>query len=153
MNFGLGFQRLLDAQQKYVRNSLPVYLRLRDFEPVNTTLWGQLGFSISPSGTASVGTTDIEIVPPPAVRMVSMHNIGMSGGQLFLGARTFTVSGTFVRKMAALLGVAERQVWEGKRSVGLVTDGLLFSTQQIEHNEVAGLTVGWLITCNANELK
>jgi hypothetical protein len=154
MNFALGLQRVLDAQQRYVRNSLPMYLRLRNFAPVTGTLAGQLGFSISPSGTPNVGTTDILIDPPPAQRMVSMHNIGISGGKLMLGARSFLISNSFVVQMMAQLNITNPNlVWEGNQTVGIVTDSKLFSVVEINHSEIAGATVSWDITANAQELK
>lgn len=150
---GYGIQRVLDAQLNFVRNTLPVYLRMRNFQPPSGTLAGQLGFAMSPSGS-NVGTTDIEIIPVPAVRMVSIHNIGMSGGKLLFGARTFMLTQTFVQQMLDRFSLPDGMtLWTSALVVGLVTDGKLFSIDDIGHEEMGGQTIVWTITGNANELK
>lgn len=148
-----GIQRIMDAQLQFVRNTLPVYLRIRNFAPVNTTLAGQLGFAVSPSGS-NVGTQDILIQPPPAVSMISMHNIGMSGGKLLLGARQFMISQSFVVRQAQALGLdSEQRFWTDKKVVGIVTENFLFSIEDIGHEEMGGVTVVWSIRGNNLSLK
>lgn len=151
---GPGIQRILDAQLGFVRNSLPVWVRTRNFVvPPNTTLAGQLGFAISPTGS-NVGTTDTLMQPPPAVRMVSMHNIGMSGGKLRMGARIFIFTPTSVQSVMGLVGVTDiLSLVTSKQFVGLVTDGKLFSVEDIAHEEIAGVTVEVSLTANGTDLK
>lgn len=151
---GFGIRRILDAQLNYVRNSLPVFLRIRRFaQPVSATLAGQLGFAISPTG-ASTGTLDLQVLPPPAVRMLSMHNIGMSGGKLLMGAREFMISQTFVESNAQLLGTTpDINFWTNTLVVGLVTEGKLFSIDDIGHEEAGNVTIVWTLRGNGTVLK
>jgi hypothetical protein len=151
---GFGLQRLIDAKERYERGSHPVYLRLREFVEPDTQLWAQMGFSISPSGTAQVGTQDVLITPQPASTMVSLHNIGMSEGKLRFGARMFTVSASFVDAQVITQTLANQDlVWRGNNVLGLVTDNLLFSIEDITHEEWQGKTISWMLTCNSNELR
>jgi hypothetical protein len=148
-----GVQRLIDAQQRWARASFPVYLRLRNFPDVQGQQWAQLGFRIAPSG-GPVGVTDILIDPPPGVRMVSIHNIGMSAGKLRFGARIFQISATFVNKQVVAQGLTDQNlVWRGPNVVGLVSEELLFSIEDIKHAEYSGQTISWQITANANEIR
>lgn len=154
LQFGYGITRLLDAHQRFVRAGYPVYLRLKNFTPVQNEMWAQLGYSIAPTGTAQTGTEDILIDPPPSVASISIHNIGMSAGKLRFGARRFLISQTFVSAQMQAQGLtAARMVWEGPNVLGLVTETLLFSIEDIKHQEVTGTTVSWTLTCNANELR
>lgn len=153
INVGYGIQRILDAQQRYVRNAHPVYLRTRNFTPPTNSLYAQLGYVITPTGEPT-GTKDLEIMPRPAVRMISQHNIGMSQGKLRFGARSFIISATFVDKMN--VGVDQSALeafWRQPEIVGLVLDNQLFSIEQIAHEEFGGKTVLWTLDCNANETR
>jgi hypothetical protein len=148
VNFGYGIQRVIDAQQRFLRAGHPVYLRLKNFADTQQQEWSQLGFQITPSG-GQVGTTDVLIAPPPQVEMVSMHNIGMSNGKLMMGARYFVISASFVDAQQAAMSVATQDlVWDSPLVLGLVTDGRLFSIEDRQHKEVAGKTVIWILTCN-----
>ena len=107
---------------------------------------------------AVVGTTDTLITPTPVVTMLSMHNIVMSEGKLRFGARVIRVSQSFVSAQANALGLpmtptGMRQVWEAANVVGLVSENLLFSIEDVKHSELGGTTVYWDLTCNANELR
>jgi hypothetical protein len=85
--------------------------------------------------------------------MVSVHNIGQSDGKLRFGARTFLVSATFTDAQVAARQLADQTlVWRSSDVVGLVTENLLFSIEDITHQEVDGKTVSWVLTCNASEL-
>lgn len=153
VQFEYGLQRLIDANQKFTRSGHPVYLRLRNFSDPQVNDWAAVGFSISPSG-GMVGTTDVLIVPPPGVRMVSIHNIGQSNGKLRFGARIFNISATFVQASMAARSLAyEDACWNGPDVVGLVTDNLLFSIEDIAKQVVAGITASFRLTCNANEIR
>jgi hypothetical protein len=152
VNFGLGFQRLIANNQQYMRAGDPVYLRLRNFPDVQNQTWAQLGFSISPTGTAQIGTTDILITPPPGVEMISLHNIGQSMGKLRFGARLFVISANFTDAQVKAQGLSDESlVWRGPNVVGLYCDNQLFSIENINHKEVAGKTVVWMLTCQSNE--
>lgn len=151
--FGYGQQRLLDAFQNYTRAAHPVYLRLRNYPNIQQNDAVQLGFAISPAG-APLGTVDIEIKPRPSYDMISMHNIGMSNGKLRFGARLFLVSATFVDNQVRQQQLTDQDlVWRGQDVVGLFTDNQVFSIEVISHQEAAGKTVSWLLTCNAVETK
>jgi hypothetical protein len=153
MNLGYGMERLINTHQNYFRAAFPVYLRLRNFDSVQTQDWAALGFSVAPSGRVT-GTTDILIAPPPDVMMVSVHNIGQSNGKLRFGARVFLVSQSFVRCQVTEQGLEnQNSVWNGPRVVGLVSEGLLFSIENIAHEELGGSSVSWLLTCNASEVR
>src|SRR5271165_1257011 len=97
--FGAGVQMLLDGQQNYVRAGLQCFLRLQNFPPQGD--WQEVGVPFTPSGAAAgeTGFTDLEILPPPEVLDVSTHDIGLSGGRLQFGARTFYISDTFVENI------------------------------------------------------
>jgi hypothetical protein len=153
---GYGLQRLIDAQQRYIRNSpvAGVFLRLKNFPDTQNQEWSEMGFSIAPSGGVVTGTTDILIEPPPMVRMVSLHNIGQSMGKLRFGSRQFVISASVVDDNVALQGLSNQDlIWRDPTVVGLVVDSELFSIEDIEHEEVGGKTVLWTLTCNALEVK
>lgn len=153
MNFAVGIRRLVDSQMRFVRVGHPVYLRLRNFPDPQDQPWAQLGFSISPTG-AQIGTKDVLIEPPPSVWAVSVHNIGQSMGKLRFGARMFLISATFTeRQMRARRLASEDLVWRHSDVVGLVTEGKLYSIEDIVPEVVSGRTVTWQLTCNANEIR
>ena len=100
------------------------------------------------------GFTDILIDPPPNIEMVSMHNIGQSGGKLRFGARIVTVSQGFVAQQAAAQGLTDQNlVWRGPQVVGLVSESLMFSIVDINHSELSATSVYWYLTCNVSELR
>lgn len=146
-------QSLLN-QQLSGNNYKPVYLRLRNFaptEPLIDSEAAQLGYSVPASDG---GTTDELINPLVSYTPVSMFNIGNSGGKLLFGARKFNISNTFVAKIMSKYAIAyNREVFEGRQTVGLVTDGVLFSIVSVDHEEVSGQPVMWFLTANANEIK
>lgn len=154
LQFSRGIRRLMDAHQRYMRAGAPVYLRLKNFPDLQNRPWSQLGFQISPSGTSDVGVSDVLVVPQPSVLHMSIHNIGMSAGKLRFGARQFFISQTFVESQMAARALSDQTlVWRGSDVVGLFNDGLLFSIEDIRHEEVAGKTVSWIIIANANEVR
>jgi hypothetical protein len=151
--FGFGVQRLIDAAQRYVRASKPIYYRYRNFTDQQQVQAVGMGFAISPSGSF-VGTIDLLIDPPPQYVMISLHNIGMSEGKLRFGARRFVVSQSFVSQVIARLNLdVEEKVWRGPQFVGLVTDGQLFSVEDLAKQVLAGSTIVWELTANSNELR
>lgn len=119
---------------------------------LSTLLW----VTNSPTGTlvATAGTTDILITPPPNIEMVSTHNIGQSMGKLRFGARIVTVSQGFVAQQAMAQNLPDQNlVWRGPQVVGLVSENLLFSIENVDHSELTGNTVFWYLTCNVSELR
>lgn len=153
LQFGYGMQRLIDANQRFVRAGHPVYYRYRNFADPQTSQAQAMGFAVSVSG-ALAGTTDTLIDPPPQYMMISLHNIGMSEGKLRFGARKFIVSQTFVASQMTVLGLTDQDlVWRGSQFVGLVTDSKLFSVEDIAHQELAGQTIVWELTCNSLEVR
>lgn len=153
MHIGLGLQRLIDAQQRYVQNSrYPVMYRMRNFTPQQNTLYAQLGYVITPTG--NTGTTDVQIQPPPMTRLVSQHNIGMSAGRLLFGAREFVVSGSFVNAQQSALGLATPdEVWYAPQLVGIYAYSVLWNIAQVAPEDFGGQTILWSLRCNASELK
>lgn len=153
LNLGLGVQRLIDAQQRYIQNSrYPVMYRVRNFSSQQNQLYAQLGYVISPTG--QTGTSDIQIVPPPMTKLISQHNIGMSSGRLRFGAREFVISGSFVEAQQSAFGLATPDdVWTFPQFVGIYAYNVLWSIEQIAPEEVGGMTILWTLRCNANEKK
>jgi hypothetical protein len=152
-NFAIGLQRLQDARMRYLRTSCPTWIRYKNFGDVRNQQWAQLGFQITPNpADAPVGTTDVFIDPWPCHNTMSLHNIGMSGGKLRFGAVQFFISATFITQQAALLGLPDPyQVWE--QVLGLVSENVLFSIEDIQHEDVSGQILNWIIVCNRNELR
>src|SRR3954468_10870516 len=97
--FAEGIRMLLDGQYRFSRAGLQVYMRIQNFPSDGG--FQELGAPFTPSDAnpANTGYTDILIDPPPQVNDVSMHNVGMSGGKLLMGARYFTISHSFVLAM------------------------------------------------------
>lgn len=168
--FAAGMQMLLDGQQSFIRSSLQCFLRIQNFPSVDGGAAQELGIPfVPPAGpaTAETGFTDLEIIPPPEVKDVSMHNIGMSGGKLMFGARYFIVSNSFVyntmQKYQEILDPYDVwRNWDGQliddevknqtaSVVGIIYDNRLFSIEDIKHKELAGETISWTLTCNATE--
>jgi hypothetical protein len=158
-NMAAGMQRLIDAQMNFVRNAGFVYYRLRNFTDLQSQTFAQLGFQIT---SANGGTTDVLVAPQPAVKMISMHNIGMSMGKLRFGAREFVISASFVDAQVIAQGLnptgldanlVQDLVWKGPAFVGLVTNGLLFDVVSVAHEEICNKSVIWTILANANEMK
>lgn len=146
-----GIQRLIDSAQRFASATQPVYLRLRNFTPPSTAA-AALGFPAVSS--ASGGITDCPVIPPPSVRMISTHNIGMSNGKLRFGAKEFLVSATFVTGQLSAMNLTDPAlVWRSPLVVGLVTDGLLYSIELVTHQEIGGNIITWRLSCNANELR
>lgn len=153
-NIGFGIQRIIDAQQRFIRNvRQPVYMRVRNFTEPQNALWAQLGYRLTPA-SGPTGTTDMLIDPPPMTRLESMHNIGMSNGKLRFGARSFVISQTFVSAVQSALELsAPEQVWIGQQVVGLVGYNVLWSIESYTPEDLGGETILWTLICNANELK
>jgi hypothetical protein len=141
---------LVDGQQRFTRAGLEVYLRVQNFAPQGD--FQEMG--VPYVTTEGSGYTDILIDPPPQVVDVSMHNIGMSGGKLLLGARSFIVSHTFVQVMREKNpgipdDIAVWFNWDGQTPVvGIVYENRMHEIVLYTHKEIAGETVSWKLTCN-----
>jgi hypothetical protein len=165
--FGYGMQMLLDGQQNYVRSGLVCYLRVENFAPEGD--WQEVGVPYVPTGAAAAqtGFTDLLISPPPEVRDVSMHNIGMSGGRLQFGARYFIISNTFVENiMQRYPNISDPfNVWQNWDAelvngnwenatasvIGIIYENRMHSIEDISHVEIAGQTIKWKLTTNRHE--
>jgi len=152
--FAEGLRILVDNQQRFLRAGLEVFLRLQNFQSQGD--FQEEGVPYVPTGTAAINTgyTDILIDPPPQVTDVSMHNIGMSGGKLLIGARAFVVSHTFVLNMREQYpdipdDIAVWFDWDKQTPVvGIVYENRMHEIVFYTHREVAGETVSWKLTCN-----
>src|SRR5208283_3517867 len=90
-----GLRSLADTFLRYYQPGLPCWLRLQN-QVMQSGDPSALGFMPAVTG-APTGIQDVQIDPPPDVKEVSLHNIGILGGRLQFGARTFLVSHTFVK--------------------------------------------------------
>lgn len=157
VSFGSGLQFLFDAQQRYTRAGLPVWLRVKNFQDTGDFI--EVGVPFTPTGAAAAetGYTDIPIVPPPAVQDVSLHNIGLNSAALRFGARVFIVSASFVNDQMAQYNITDPYAVfrdrDGYAAVGLFYNDRMFSIESITHKEVAGVTINYKLLCNALELQ
>lgn len=158
--FASGLQYVLDTQQQFVQAGLPVYLRVNNFTDAQEGDALEVGVPYTASGTFDCGFIDILISPPPSVRDVSLHNIGIFGGRLNFGSRIFLISNTFVRCQLETNSFKEANVtdpyavWrnrDGKRAIGLFYDNRIFAIESITHREIAAQTVSWTLVGNAEE--
>ena len=152
--FADGLRMMVDEQARFTRAGLEVFLRLQNFPSTGANQ--EVGIPYVPTGVAAAqsGFTDLLIDPPPQVTDVSMHNIGMSGGKLLMGARTFNVSHTFVKKMRETYpnipdDIAVWFGWDGQTPVmGIVYENRMHDIVTYSHREIGGETVSWKLTCN-----
>jgi hypothetical protein len=152
--FAQGLRMMVDDHQRFTRGGLEVFLRLQNFQPTGD--FEEMGVPYVPTGTAAAqtGYTDILIDPPPQVIDVSMHNIGMSGGKLLIGARTFQVSHSFVQNMRDKFPGIPDDIsvwfnWDGNTPVmGIMYENRMHDIVLYTHREIAGETVSWKLTCN-----
>lgn len=157
ISFASGIQFLFDANQRYVRAGLPVYLRVKNFQDTGDFI--EVGVPFAPTGAAAAqsGYTDILIAPPPAVQDISLHNIGLNSAALRFGARNFIISATFVNAQMAQYSITDPYAVfrnrDGYAAVGLLYNDRLFQIESITHREVAGVTINYKLLCNALELQ
>jgi hypothetical protein len=149
---GEGLRFLIDGQTRFLRSGLEVFLRVQNFKPSGD--WQEMGFVYTPSNPADTGYADIVIDPPPQVKDVSMHNIGMSGGKLLIGARYFIISQTFVNKIREQNtnipdDISVWSAWDGETPVvGIMYENRMHQIVTYAHNEIGGETITWRLTCN-----
>lgn len=145
-----GIRSLADTFFRYFQPGLACFLR---FQAVGTddSVWAGMGFMPTVTGGVS-GVMDVPIDPPPDVREVSMHNIGIMGGRLQFGARTFLISHTFVINQMNVRSLTDPyMVWRDPMVMGLFYNGRLFTIESITHEDVGGETTLWNLVCNAHE--
>ncbi len=62
------------------------------------------------------------------------------------------LSATFINAQAARLQFTNPEdVF--RQCLGLVNDGKLYSIEDIQHEQVSGTIINWMLVCNANEMK
>jgi hypothetical protein len=139
------------------------FLRVKNFTEKGPV--AQMGFTFSPTASgAFTGYTDYQIDPPPVIRMISMHNLGMAaqaGIQLRVGARDILISQTFV--LAQMMFRKDgngnpftnfRQVFEDPSTLGIVANsGIIVSIESIMADLAYGQPATWTIRGNANEIR
>lgn len=157
VSFGVGLQYLFDAQQRYTRAGLPVWLRVKNFKDEGDFI--EVGVPFTPTGAAAAqtGYTDIPILPPPSVQDVSLNNIGLNAAALRFGARIFNVSASFVSDQMEEYEITDPYAVfrdrDGYAVVGLFYNNRLFQIESITHKEVAGVTINYKLLCNALEIQ
>lgn len=159
-SFAEGIRMMIDGQYRFSRAGLKVYMRIQNFSSSGS--YQELGVPYIPTNPnpSDTGYTDILIDPPPQVGDVSMHNIGMSGGKLLIGARWFKISHSFVlgiraRYPAVTDNIAVWSTWDKTsetdgtaRVIGFVYENRMHEIVYYTHKEAAGETISWTLTCN-----
>lgn len=160
-NFGI--RRLIDQQLRFLRSggqNDTVFIRYKNFND-NNQPYSWMGFAFTPTasgGTYKPGYTDFLISPPPTIRLVSMHNLGMAaqaGMNLRKGARSLMVSQTFVKAQMQLMGFSEpRQVFEDTSVIGLIVGknaSIVLSIESVFPDYIWGSESVWHLLCNGIE--
>jgi hypothetical protein len=148
-SMGWGMQQIVDATLTIGETGLPVYYRVQNTAPNAADDGEQLGFE-TPVASGG-GSTDIQILPQPRVKNISMSQIMISGGKLNETSRLFIISDTFVQQIIAQFALQNHEfVWDGfPQFQGLLYEGILYAVVQYAHREITGTTVSWRIICNA----
>lgn len=162
--FSAGIQMLYDAQQRFTRAGLQVFLRVANFQDVGDSY--EVGIPWAPTGTAAadIGYTDYLIDPPPQVEEPKQRNVSPAVFErLNFGSRIFTISNTFVQKQLALEPLVEAGVTDpyavfrdrdgNGKCIGIFYDSRMFAIESVTHDEVAGGTIEWKIVGNALEVQ
>lgn len=154
---------LINSNSAYFDSGLPVYYRTQNFdEALVGEGISEMGFQVMPSiysasGFFVTGTTDKEICPQPAVKLLTMKMIAdaqQAGSALRVGARTFNISHSWVQSIQVAKGYDNpRQVFIDRSVVGFYHDGLLFQIVSYVHNDLYGGIIDWDVICNANDIK
>ena len=151
---------LLDSNANFFVPSLPVYLRYKNFNLADVgPSVNEMGFTLSPviSGQFVPGTSDIQILPPPGIRELTLKQLSDAkalGANLRIGARVLSFTHTWVSAIQTLKGYADpKQVFIDPSVVGIVTDNLLYEIVSYVHNDMYGSIINWDVICNCNEIK
>jgi hypothetical protein len=150
-----GIRSLADTFFRYFQPGLVCFLRFQNVLPNpegTTDSYTELGFMPAVTGGQG-GFYDLQIDPPADVQEVSLHNIGIMGGKLMFGARTFIISHTFViNEMRRRELDDPYMVWRDPAVMGLFYNGRLFSIESLTHEEVGSETTLWKLVCNSSEI-
>jgi hypothetical protein len=157
--FAEGILMCLDGQARYVREGEQCFLRLQNFQ--NQGDFQEVGVPYVPTGTGSAanqtGYTDILIDPPPETTDQPDRDVGIAGGKIMFGARTFLVSYTFIRNMRDQYpGLQDDsdiwRNWDGNTPViGIIYSQQLFSIESVTSRELGGQTISYVLNCVGSE--
>ena len=150
LNYGL--RVMTDTYSNFWAPGLATFLRYQNSPSQSAP--SELGFQIDLTGPSASGGgfNDVQILPQPTVEEVSKHNIGISGGLLMFGAKSFLVSATFVDNMMAAKGYTDPyQVWRDPLILGIFYNQRLYSIVSIQSSDVGGGPYSWNLTCNMAE--
>ena len=152
-DFSFGVQRLIGAVQRYTGATTPVYMRFRNYATLPQTQAAMLGLPVTPDPLmVTPGTSDVLVDPPPSMNTLSLHDIGISGGKLRFGAKSFLIQAGWVSAQAQTFGFTDPKL-VFNQAVGVVNENMLYSIEDIQHEAVTGCIVSWILVCNANELR
>jgi len=156
---GWALRNLLDGHQRLTQQGLQVFIRTmnNDVDDDGVGEAGEFvtyGFQLTVTGgVGESGVTDTLINPPPDVQAMTLHNIGMAGGQLRFGAHSFLISHTWVLERMNQLGLTDPyEVFNGEAVVGLMYNTRLFSIESLVANTGAGEIISWLVLANMFEV-
>ena len=167
--FSQGLRMMLDAQERYLRAGLDVFLRVANFPSSGDIQDTGLALIPSPSSplVLSTGFTDILIDPPPEVMPIQTKNIGLDAAKIMFGSMKFLVSATFVDSIRdqypnVLTSYGVFRSWDGMDNnspgtqtasvIGIVYGDFVYSIENIGRTIVGDRPIIWQFTCNAMEL-
>jgi hypothetical protein len=149
-DFSFGLRFMQDAQQRFVRAGLAVYLRVKNFDAANVA-GARLGFAWTPTGS-NVGTTDILIDPPPEEFDVKSEDDGLPLENEYKIKKKFVISHTWVLARAAQMNYTDPyQVFRSNNVVGLVYSNRLYAIDSLLADDSSGSTIRWYVIANAVE--
>lgn len=163
--FSAGQQMLYDAQQRFVRAGLPVFLRVKNYPENVQGDYLEVGVPWVPTGTAAADTSfiDIPIDPPPNVAEATKKNVSpLVWTRLNVGARIFKISNTFVQAQLALLAKSNPPVTnpnavfrgrDGRPCIGIFYDNKLYAIESLAHDQVSATAIEWRLYCNAVDVQ
>lgn len=146
-------RELQDNAQRFTESGLDVFLRTKNSTTVDDSEAAEYGFQVSIAETdGEDGVSDILIDPPPAVSVMSMHDIGLNQGNLMFGAHEFHVSHTWVMEQMEANNYDDPYlVFRSANIVGIFYNGRLFSLESITPQAVGNEILNWLIVGNQIE--
>jgi hypothetical protein len=103
------------------------------------------------------GFTDILIKPPVEVWTGSPKgtkggDIGLNQARLMFYGRTFYISHTFVQAQMNANGYTDPyQVWRDPSVIGLFYDNRLHKIDSIDYEQIAGVTIAWVLEVSYQE--
>jgi hypothetical protein len=151
-----GLRRAQDNWLRFVKPGLRAYLRIMNHvvDESGAEEWAAYGFQHPVDVTDPSGVTDLEINPPPDVRAMSLHNIGLNAAKLYFGAHEFTISHTWVLRRMVDMGTDDPyQVFRNQQVVGLVYNNRVFSIESVQADSVNNEIIQWSVVGNMLEPK